>query len=180
MPTKRIQIENENQIHFLTMTIIEWIDIITNKIYFDIIADSLNYCQRYKHLKIFEYAIMPNHLHVIAKAGPPEKLSQVVSDFKKHTSREILKALRSDNRRYIFNLIKNSFARKQGYDQQVWQRENYPEMINSENFYIQKANYIHLNPVRKGLVEYPADWLNSSAKSRLNGSDCKIKLEYPF
>ncbi len=44
-----------------------------------------------------------------------------------------------------------------------WQNNNYPEIIESEKFLIQKANYIHNNPVRKQYVNYPEDWIWSSA-----------------
>jgi len=34
----------------------------------------------------------------------------------------------------------------------------------SESFFMQKVNYIHLNPVRAGLVEHPKDYRWSSAR----------------
>lgn len=48
---------------------------------------------------------MTNHIHFIARANEGSKLSQIISDFKKHTTREILKLLESDNRHYIVNLL---------------------------------------------------------------------------
>ncbi|MCK4313066.1 MAG: hypothetical protein KAW88_10070 [Candidatus Cloacimonetes bacterium] len=36
-------------------------------------------------------------------------------------------------------------------------------MIESEKFFLQKAQYIIENPVRKGYVNYPEDWKYSSA-----------------
>jgi hypothetical protein len=35
-------------------------------------------------------------------------------------------------------------------------------LISTENAFIEKANYIHMNPVRAGLVERPEDYLWSS------------------
>jgi len=103
-------------------------------------------------------------------------LSQIISDFKKYTTREILKLLQEDNRKYILNLIKNSFARKKGYQKQIWQRENYPEMIVSEEFYLQKANYIHENPVKKEYVLKPEEWVYSSARNRFLNDQSIIVL----
>ncbi|MCK4553454.1 transposase, partial [Candidatus Parcubacteria bacterium] len=91
MPTKRINQENENEMHFLTLTIIEWIDIFTKPEYFKVIIDSLKYCRKNKGLKLYEYVIMTNHIHLIVKAEQGYKLSQIISDFKKYTTREILK-----------------------------------------------------------------------------------------
>ena len=44
MPPKRIYSENEYLMHFLTITVMEWIDIFTKPQYFQIIINSLKYC----------------------------------------------------------------------------------------------------------------------------------------
>jgi len=89
MPTKRVSQENENRMHFLTLTTIEWIDIFTKPEYFKVIIDSLKYCRENKGLLLYEYVIMLNHIHLIARAEERSKLSQIISDFKKHTTREM-------------------------------------------------------------------------------------------
>ena len=180
MPTSRIKQENENLTHFLTLTIIEWIDVFTKPEYFQIIIDSLKYCGRNKGLLLYEYIIMTNHFHLIARASEEYKLSQIISDFKKHTTREILKTLEKDNRRYILSLINNSFSKKKRYENQIWQRENYPELVESEKFYLQKANYIYNNPVKKGYVIQPENWFYSSARNRMLSDNDVIELENIF
>ena len=100
MPTIRINKENENAFHFLTLTTIEWVNIFTKPEYFKIIVESLDYCRKKKGLMLFEYVIMTNHIHLIACAKEGHKLSQIISDFKKHTTRAILEALNIDNRKY--------------------------------------------------------------------------------
>ncbi|MBU4217201.1 transposase [Candidatus Parcubacteria bacterium] len=177
MPTLRINIENEDDTHFITITTIEWIDIFTKTEYFDVIIDSLKYCQKNKGLLLFEYVIMTNHIHMICRAMDGVKLSQIVSDFKKHTTREILKLLKTDNRKYIKNLLDNSFRKKEGYENQIWQRENYPEVMTTEIFYNQKLNYIHNNPVKRGFVSMSEDWLYSSARNRVLNDNSLIKLD---
>lgn len=44
-----------------------------------------------------------------------------------------------------------------------WQEGCYSEVISSLEFYKQKLNYIHQNPVRAEFVRYPQDYLYSSA-----------------
>ena len=177
MPPIRIKNEDENLTHFLTITTIEWIDIFTKPQYFQIIVDSLKYCRDNKGLLLYEFIIMTNHIHLIVKAKEGNKLSQIISDFKKHTTREILKELEEDNRRYILNLIKNSFAKKKNYQNQIWQRENYPELITSEKFIFQKANYIYNNPVKRGYVIKLEDWRYSSARNRILNNNSIIELD---
>ncbi len=177
MPPKRINQENENLTHFLTITIIEWIDIFTKPQYFQIIIDSLKYCQKNKGLLLYEFIIMTNHIHLIARSKEKYKLSQIISDFKKHTTREILKELEKDNRKYILNLIKNSFSKKKDYQNQIWRRENYPEPIINEKFLNEKIKYIYNNPVKKEYVTEQEDWLYSSARNRILNDDIVIELD---
>jgi len=42
---------------------------------------------------LFEYVIMTNHIHLIACAKEGHKLSQIISDFKKHTTRAIFRSI---------------------------------------------------------------------------------------
>ena len=46
---------------------------------------------------------------------------------------------------------------------QVWQEGSHPEMIGSEEMFLQKLEYIHYNPVRRGYVDDPIHWRFSSA-----------------
>ena len=177
MPSLRISHENENETHFLTITVIEWIDIFTKPEYFQIIIDSLKFCRENKGLLLYEYVIMTNHLHLIARAREKNKLSQIISDFKKYTTAQIFKKLSFDNRRYILTLIKNSYSKKFGYENQIWKRENHAQAVSGEKFFWQKANYIHNNPVKRGYVAKAEDWLYSSARNRLADDQSVIELD---
>ncbi|TAN32770.1 transposase [Patescibacteria group bacterium] len=177
MPTPRINEAYENLTHFLTITVVEWIDIFTKREYFEAIAESLKFCRENKGLLLYEYVIMTNHLHLIVRAKEGFKLSQIISDFKKYTAREICKLLATDNRRYILNLLKNSFSKKEGYQNQLWQRENYAEPMTSGKFLDEKITYIYNNPVKKGFVAKSEDWLYSSARNRILGDHSILRVD---
>ena len=177
MPSPRIYSENENLMHFITITAIEWIDIFTKPEYFKVIISSLEFCRNNKGLLLYDYVIMSNHIHLIVRAKEAYKLSEIIRDFKRFTTKNILELLQKDNRRYIINLLENSYKRNKENNRQVWQRENYPETISSEKFYIEKSKYIQLNPVRKKYVELAEHWLYSSAKVRLFDESGVIELD---
>ncbi len=75
-----LKILNQNEPHFLTMTIVGWADILSRKIYKDVLIDSMKYCVKEKGLIIYSYVIMTNHIHCIwqAKEG---NLSDIIRDF---------------------------------------------------------------------------------------------------
>jgi len=68
----------------------------------------------------------------------------------------------------VMQVWKQSFARKLGrvgYDEpRVWQRRFYDFVVWSEKKRIEKLNYMHFNPVKRGLVEAPELWLWSSSR----------------
>ena len=75
---------------------------------------------------------------------------------------------------------------KEDRQRKFWQSTQHPEGIFTEKFYRQKFNYIHLNPVRKGLVRSAVDWRFSSAEYWLDnhnaghvpyGDDDKTSVE---
>ncbi len=55
----------EGYLYFLTMTVVDWVDIFTREAYRQIIIDSLKFCQKEKGLEIYAWCLMTNHLHMI-------------------------------------------------------------------------------------------------------------------
>jgi REP element-mobilizing transposase RayT len=59
---------------------------------------------------------------------------------------------------------------KNNKDYQFWQQDNKPIELESPKWIIQKLNYIHLNPVRNGIVLEAEDYAYSSARTYAGGS----------
>jgi REP-associated tyrosine transposase len=53
---------------------------------------------------------------------------------------------------------------KRNHRYSLWQHDSDVFSVTSESVFMQKVNYIHLNPVREGLVERPEDYKWSSAR----------------
>ena len=85
------KIVNQNGLHFLTMTVVGWLDVFTRQQYRDIVIDSLKYAQKEKGLVVNAYVIMSNHLHLIGYAKEGYQLSNILRDVKKHTAKQIIK-----------------------------------------------------------------------------------------
>ena len=56
------QIEDQSALYYLTLQVVDWVDVFTRPIYRDIAIDSLRYCQQNRGLQIFGYVIMSNHI----------------------------------------------------------------------------------------------------------------------
>ena len=60
----------------------------------------------------------------------------------------------------------------------MWEEGYHGEEIYTADFYNSKVNYIHLNPVRAGIVEREEDYLNSSAGDFWGIRKGKLELDW--
>ena len=90
------KIIEQDKLHFVTLQVVEWVDIFTRKKYRDIIVENLDYCQKNKGLEIYAWVIMSNHVHLLVKSDKDE-LSNILRDFKSYTSKKILDEIDSCN-----------------------------------------------------------------------------------
>jgi REP element-mobilizing transposase RayT len=162
-----LHIKSENELHFLTFTIVGWIDIFSNRNFKDIIIENLSYCRKEKGLLIYAFVIMSNHIHIVARARDGFKLSGIVRDFKKYTSKKLFENLNNSNdprRKWMKELfIESGEKNPNNTFIQLWQQHNHPIELFSNKVIDQKIDYIHNNPVKAGIVQTPEDYLYSSA-----------------
>ena len=154
---------------FITLTAVGWIDIFTRLNQKYIIINALKYCQQNKGLEIYAYCLMSSHIHLICKATNGFILSDVIRDFKKHTSKEIIRTIRDEpesRREWMLDYFQKAcehLKREQQY--KVWQNGYHAEIIEANWFIKQKVNYIHTNPVKEKIVALPEDYYFSSARN---------------
>jgi len=158
-----------NSIYFLTMTVVDWVDIFTRNVYRQIIINSLKFLHMEKGLEVYSWCLMTNHLHMIAagKENGQFTLSDILRDFKKFTSKAIIeniKEIPESRRKWLLDRFE--FAGR--YNKKIefykfWQDGNEPKEVYSEEFLQQKTAYIHQNPVRAGWVNDAQHYKYSSA-----------------
>jgi putative transposase len=117
-------------------------------------------------------------------AGRDEKLSAILRDFKKFTSKQIIKAIEQNNgesrKDWMLKVFKEqgeNNSRNKEY--QFWRQDNQPKECYSPKFSLQKLNYIHNNPVEAGIVDKPENYLYSSARDSFYGKKIGLlEIEY--
>lgn len=159
---------NQQGIYFVTLTVVDWIDLFTRKELKLIIADSLNYCIKEKSLLVYAWCLMPSHLHMIIAAKEGAILSELMRDFKKYTSKQLVKEIQvigESRKEWLlerFYLAGKDIKRVKQY--KVWQDGSKAKGIETVNFLNQKLNYIHNNPVEVLIVDKAEEYLFSSAR----------------
>ena len=152
---------------YVTLTVVDWIDVFTRRQYCDCLIENLMYCQENKKLRVYAYVFMTNHLHMIVGIGGG-RISDVLRDFKTFTSKELVKLIRQNKQesRKQWLLERFKMHGKQNAansNHQFWQNGHYPVALYSDKVIEQKINYIHQNPVRAGFVDRPENYYYSSA-----------------
>ena len=54
--------------HFITVTVVDWIDVFTRKVYRDEVIKCFDYCIKNKGMIIYGYVIMSNHIHMVVQS----------------------------------------------------------------------------------------------------------------
>jgi putative transposase len=111
---------------------------------------------------LWAYVLMPNHVHLIVHFGTADyRISRVLSEIKLPVSRKALAFLREHSPEWLLRLRQQRGARCEYH---FWQRGGgFDRNITEPATLAKMIDYIHLNPMRKGLVERAVDWRWSSA-----------------
>lgn len=167
--SRNYKFHNKSGLYFVSFATVNWIDVFTRQIYFDVLADSVSYCRKEKDMELYAYCFMPSHVHFIFRSAK-EQPSELLRDFKRHTSKKIIEAIETNPQEsrkewllWMFERAGKKNATTSTY--QFWQHHNKPIELWSEKVIKQKIDYIHNNPVESGFVTNPIDWKYSSARN---------------
>ena len=97
---------------------------------------------------------------------------------KKFTSKEISSQLEKDGQSLSLYVFKKAGEQEKGKRKyKVWRDEYHPQIIYTDSVCRQKLQYMHDNPVRKGLVEKSECWLYSSARNYILNDNSVLSIE---
>ena len=153
--------------HFFTATNLCWKKLLEPDKNKDVIIDSKRFLVEDKRVIIYGFVIMPNHIHLLWHLRAGKIREHVQRDFLRHTAQEIKKDMLVNNLEGLKPYLLNAKDRKY----QFWERNALSVEIWSEKVLIQKLKYIHENPVRAGLCDYPTDYKYSSVLLYKTGID---------
>ena len=130
--------------------------------------DSWNFLKKEKGLRLYGYVVLENHLHFIASAPT---LADAVKSFKMHSARQLIDLLEQRGAKPLLRAFRALKLRHKTKSQhQVWEEGSHPEQISNDGIMRQKLEYMHNNPVKRGLVPSPERWRWSSWRA-WNGPD---------
>jgi putative transposase len=156
--------------HFLTLNVVDRIDVFTRPAYKKVITDALNHFIDMHGLAVYAWCLMTNHLHLLIKTREGYGPAWFERDFKKFTTPDVFKAiemeadLRRDWMLQRFEEFSKSLKKIEKYH--LWQTCNSPLHIDctQPRLLLDRIEQIHENPVRHGIVDLAENYLFSSAR----------------
>jgi REP-associated tyrosine transposase len=139
--TKLKRYNVENHVYFATSKKVNNKPIFLNHGYAELFINNLFSCRKRYGFLLLGFVLMADHFHALIMPKERFTISTVMQK------------------------IKSLFAyklRRPGIEGTIWQKSFYDYGIYSEEKYRQKLDYIHANPVRKGVVDDPIDYRFSS------------------
>jgi len=148
--------------HFLTFSCLQRMPLLTNELWLSWLGRSVRKACLTHEFALWAYVFMPDHVHLLVKPQrETHDLSLFLKSIKNPISIRIAEELRANPTSLLSDLTVpcgksgNVFRFWQsgpGYDKNIWSMETA----------IEKAEYCHRNPVKRGLVDSPDLWRWSS------------------
>ena len=120
------------------------------------------------------YVVMPEHVHLLMSESAKKNPSRIVQVLKQKVARALLRRRRrkDDGQREL------PFGDREPGETHFWQRRFYDFNVWSEKKLKEKLEYMHANPVRRGLVQDPNDWPRSSWANYMRKDKAKIGIDF--
>jgi putative transposase len=139
--------------------------------------EAMESARRRRELALWAYVIMPEHVHVLV--WPREAVYEVRlirTALKVPVQRKALAFLRRQAPHFLNHLRDQQPNGKVHY--RFWQRGGgYDRNITDPATLLTMIDYIHNNPVRRGLVSQTTDWLWSSARFYAGMDDVALSMD---
>lgn len=156
--------------YFLTLNVVDRIDVFVRPTYKQVIADALNHFIEAQGVTVYAWCLMTCHLHLLLRTKEGYGPAYFERDFKKFTTPELVKAiememdLRRDWMMQRFEDFSKSLKRIEKFN--LWQNCSSPLRIDSgqPGLLFDRIDHIHENPVRERIVELPESYVFSSAR----------------
>jgi putative transposase len=105
------------------------------------------------------YVVMPNHIHLLISEPAKGTPSTVMQVLKQRVSRRIR---RKPRKKVSSQQLSLPFRHAHDFWPQLWQPRFYDFNVWSQTKFVEKLQYMHMNPVKRKLVAHPKDWPWSS------------------
>ena len=148
MPSGLHRFYGQGHLHFVTFSCYRRLPLLKSASSRDVFVEELAHLRERIGFLLIGYVVMPEHVHLLVNEPPRGTPSTMLHDLKLRTARRLRRG--------------DVCAEGQESLRSFWQARFYDFNVFSEKKKKEKLEYMHSNPVTRGLVEHPRDWPWSS------------------
>ena len=160
MPSGLKRFHHSGQSHFVTFTCYQRRPHLEDAKTCETFVTALEQARvRYK-LRVYGFVAMPEHVHLLISEPDSGTVATVIQSLK------------------ISSSLRTAAERECGErGSPLWQKRYYDRNTRDYGEFVEKLQYIHRNPVRRGLVERAEDWKWSSFRHYALREYCGVDIE---
>ncbi len=110
---------------------------------------------------LYAYVLMPDHVHLLVQPSNGQ-ISELMKKIKSLAARKIVARLKAENRQTTLAALRKTTTGRKRHTFRVWQDGFHTVELWSGWMIKKKVDYLHSNPLRKGLVKSAKDYPWSS------------------
>jgi putative transposase len=195
MPSRLRRHDEFGHVHFVTASCYRRLQFFRHPGARDAFVETMKVVRDKLRIRWLGYVVMPEHVHFLVlpqAVGAPDvvPISLVLHDLKGLSGKDCKQALRECWRRHgslgtavldawaTAGATPASAAAGRAPRKRFWKERGYDFNIIEEDKIVEKLDYMHANPVRRGLVERPEQWRWSSYRYYELGDDSMISMDW--
>jgi putative transposase len=173
----------EYHIHHVTGTVHQWQTVLISSSIIELFYKEYNRLSEHYAISTLGYVILPEHFHLLIWTESGHNIVQFLHGLRRSISGKVRRMIENKDEGLFSYLTENRIdyslfyfktARKSEF--RFWKEKPRVFPMNHWPDIQKKLEYIHLNPVRRGLVDTIEAWPYSSIRSHLYGEDGNIAI----
>src|SRR6202790_3592570 len=157
MANKLIRHYGHGHLHFITFTCYRRLPLLRSVRARNVFVHLLGEVRDRYGFSLVGYVVMPEHIHLLISEPATGTPSTVIQVLKQRVSRRLRRKKRRPTGQWNLN-----FAGHHDSLPRFWQRRFYDFNVWSLKKRVEKLHYMHMNPLKRKLVDHPRDWPWSS------------------
>lgn len=184
MPGRLRRYDEPGHVHFLTISCYRRLQFFRHDAVKQVFVDGMRQTRAKIGIRWIAYVIMPEHVHLLVfphlnGSDHPVPISTILQNLKQYVGRHGKQALRcvwAANRSLGMPAL-NTWALGDG-PKPFWKPRAYDFNITGERAFREKLDYVHKNPITRGLVNSARQWPWSSYRYYEFDDDSPIAMDW--
>ncbi len=162
--------------HFITFSTFKRLPLLTKERSCQWMVEALALSRDRNPFELWAWVIMPEHIHIVLHPHQETKIAAILKTMKQSVSKRAIIWLKKHSPGFLPTIEDVQSKGKKSH--RFWQRGGgYDRNLRSVRDIHEKINYIHQNPVARGLVSKPFDYSWSSARAWETGSNEPLSID---